>query len=86
MLGDFLRTLRQRRGLSQAEVAERGQNLGGTGFFQTALSAWEAGNRRPDARQLSILLDVLDASNAEKVEAINAARDVAIMSGSSDAA
>jgi Zn-dependent peptidase ImmA (M78 family)/DNA-binding XRE family transcriptional regulator len=59
MVGGRIRSERERRGLSQAELA---QQLGKT---QAAVSYWELGHRSPDLDDLVLLAGVLDLEPGE---------------------
>ncbi len=54
LVGARIRSERERRGMSQAELAER------LGKSQAAVSYWEAGRRSPDVEDLVLLGDVLE--------------------------
>lgn len=71
-----MRRLRMSRGISQAGLAAAAGELGGEGFHQASVSAWEAGTRTPDSRQLAILLGVLGATDSERLEALNLAANM----------
>ncbi|RYX85501.1 XRE family transcriptional regulator [bacterium] len=60
-MGDLLRTLRMRRGLSQGEVAEL------IGVAERTLRRWEKSEVWPSAEQLHWLCCALDARPAERV-------------------
>ncbi|NMP23422.1 helix-turn-helix domain-containing protein [Sulfobacillus harzensis] len=63
MLGERLRDLRVRAGLSQADVAER------VPISASTVSRWESGERRPDLDHLMRLTDILDCSIQDIVDA-----------------
>ena len=74
-MGSFLRSLRERRGLSLDQVAEA---MGRPhGVFSQSIGAWERGVRKPYAHQLAGLLSALDASDEERVEALRLAEEAA---------
>jgi len=56
MLPEQLATLRERKGLSQADLAKR------TGLQVSAISHFEKGRRSPSAANLQRLADALDVS------------------------
>lgn len=78
-MGSFLRSLRERRGLSLDQVADamgRPQ-----GVFSQSIGAWERGVRKPYAHQLAGLLTALEATDEERVEALRLAEEAAPSAG-----
>lgn len=55
MLKDTLRTLRKKRGFSQAQVGDR------VGVTRQAISQWESGDSVPSIEKIKLLADVLGA-------------------------
>ena len=63
MLGNFLATLRKRRNLTLVSVGR------GARQSRFTISQWERGRRRIYADQLAQLLDALDATQEDRLEA-----------------
>lgn len=61
-LPDRLRAIRQRRDLTQAELAEK------VGVFQTAISQFEQGRAQPSIETLYRIAEALGVSAAELLE------------------
>ena len=59
--GNLIRTLRQRRGLTQKTLAEQ------IGVSDKAVSKWERSCRLPDPALLSSLAEALDSAATEKL-------------------
>lgn len=78
-VGAYMATLRQRRGLSQAEVAQRARarRPAVPGVVQTTISKWERGVYIPDAEQLEAWLVALDATPEERLAALDNERRAA---------
>lgn len=64
-LGDVLRELRERKGMSQSEVARY------LGVSRQAVSMWEAGKNYPSPRRKNALYDLLGAKAAARTVAAN---------------
>ena len=66
-LGEHLKALRTARRLSQQRISD--QLVGYIGMQQCIIGRWERDALAPDAGQLEILLDTLDASPADRLAA-----------------
>ncbi len=63
MLGEYLARLRQQRGMSVPEVVEALGIPRSTGY------AWEGPHSRPEPENLQRLLDLYEATDAERLQA-----------------
>lgn len=63
MLGEFLSRLRQRRGLTIPDVVDR------LGVPRSTAYQWEWQSSRPEPENLQRLLDLYEATDAERLEA-----------------
>ena len=59
---DILKSLRSRRGMRVDDVAEA------LGLDRSTIYTWEKGDKRPDPEHLGRLLDLYDATDAERLE------------------
>lgn len=76
-MGQYMKTLRRARGLSQTQLVERLDNRGEVvGMAQSTISRIEAGQFHPFAGQLELMLRALEATemDARNVRAL-CARD-----------
>jgi transcriptional regulator with XRE-family HTH domain len=78
-LGAYMVALREGRGLSQKEVAERARKRRPDvqGVLQHTISRWERGAAVPSSEQLSAWLDGLDATDEERLRALDRDRRLA---------
>lgn len=67
--GEYLRELRQARGLSLEEVAQAASPLA-RGICMSAVSKWELGHRDPRASQLAAVLAALGATAGDMAFAL----------------
>lgn len=65
MIGVWLRDLRECRGVSSSDLAAR------MGVTRQAVWRWEDGSRGISAGTLAVLLDMLDATDAERLKALD---------------
>ncbi len=63
----YLRSLRMAKGLTQRDVGDR------IGYAQTSISDIEAGTNRVSVQVLTPWLDALEATDAERLEALRLA-------------
>lgn len=63
MLGDLMAALRTRRGLTMAQVIEE------LGVPRSTAYVWESASSRPDPEHLQRLLDLYEASDADRLHA-----------------
>lgn len=66
-IGRRLRSLRERAGLSQADVADALTKLGATGFYPQTIAKLESGSRSLRFHEAAKLIQALEASWAELI-------------------